>query len=207
MLIIRLLQKTITFASIIITVLAVSLYAETSTVDSQKTIKAGTIGIAYDEGLSVKYFVADKFCPYLSVFYSVDGEGSASPVLAYDGLQHFSIKIGATYTLKTWEKLMLETFAEVVEQYNEEGYPAPGADNMFHSYSVSNTLVRVGICPELYLNQHFSISYKMGLEFGNYGTAYKKDYLKFGIYGPGQKTSVFNNAFSELAHIGLNVYF
>lgn len=168
------------------------------------------IALGYDEGLSTKYVFSKKWTANISVGYSVVGADSIYKQPLNDAL----VKIGGQYIIAEFSKLRVGGFIDFVETM-KEGQLAyatmPGPEKVFYQWNSSG---RIGLAPELFLSEHFSITYKFGAIINYYGTTYMlnadesgletKDnsYLTGGVYG-----FQGNSPFMLLQNIALYVYF
>lgn len=190
--------------------------------DALKLPEKGSFAVSYDEGLACRYFILDNVAAYLSAAYYVLGPDT----IGIQPLQATGIKIGGEYVFRTFEKMRVTAFGEFREEVNQKEikstlYPS------FYRWSQWNTVLRFGIRPELFINEHLSIDYKLGLQIVFHGTDYKLNtsgnglvekkntYTEFGVYearfptvdGGGQdhnSGSFFQK--SLLLNIGFNIY-
>jgi hypothetical protein len=190
----------------------------------EKNPGAGTIGIAYDEGLSGKYYLLDNVFLKASLFYSVIGARDTGD----QPLNTFAIKVGGGYVIGDYGKLRLSAFGEIGERLHQDQTAEPTIRKTTGQirYNLWDTYFRAGVCPELFINQHFSIDYKFGIEFAYMGTSYiinqnkdgvqslNNDYGQFRTYGLGESfgnAGINDVAGSLLAplliNIGFNFYF
>lgn len=175
----------------------------------------------YDEGLVVRYFLMEKIGLYGSLAYFVKG----SDTVGFKPLHDFAWKLGGEYLVRSWEKLRVNAFLEWREemvQGNTAGTVSidQNGTQQHLRYNQWNTIFRVGVRPELFINDHLSFDYKFGLQFFNHGNEYKVNddrsglesrknrYSEFGVYEG--RSPVFGPAGSMgsiLLNIGFNVYF
>jgi hypothetical protein len=155
--------------------------------------KAGSIGVCYDEGLGARFWATDNIPLYGSIFYWVDGARKYN----HQPLNTFAFKLGGGYSFLNWEKVKIPAVLEIRVKVDQgETGPKIGFTS-FNRYNVWSLVTRVGIAPELFITDHFSIAYKLGLELGYIGSTFKlnkdasdleknhDDYGWFGTFGVG----------------------
>jgi hypothetical protein len=176
--------------------------------DDKPNIKPLTLGVGYDEGLSGKLFVTDRIAAYLSLGYDVTGAqtGLDQPV------NNFSSKLGASFVLFESSKFLLHTFVEGMDLMTQHQLVPSDPAKVKVRYNKWDAAARAGLCPEIFLTDCFSISYKFGFEYYYHGSDYQLNnadetqkvgngYSSAGIYG-------YNTGKYMLLHnIGLTVYF
>jgi hypothetical protein len=172
------------------------------------TVKQFSWAIGYDEGLSAKLFVTDKIATQLSIGYNVLGADTLWKVPNNQAL----LKVGGAYLLKGFDRLRVNAFLDGVLIMNQDQlqYTNPVYNKRYNRWDVAG---RIGLAPELFLTDHFSVSYKFGLQYIYYGTRYKlnanqtdtesskTDHSEIGVYGAA------GGPFQLLQNLGVMVYF
>ncbi|MGB7568481.1 MAG: hypothetical protein WBM07_11520 [Chitinivibrionales bacterium] len=166
--------------------------------------------VGYDEGLSGKYEITQKWSANISVGYNVVGADSAYK----QPLNTALAKIGCQFIITEFNRLHIGAFVDLVETMKEEELAymtMVGPDAVFYQW---NTSGRIGLAPEFFLTDHFSLTYKFGVAVNYFGNTYKlnadesgietKDnsYITGGVYGYQS-----NSPFMLLQNIALYVYF
>jgi hypothetical protein len=161
--------------------------------------RAGSLGVCYDEGAGARYWVTENIPLYGSIFYWVDGANKVN----HQPLNTFAFKVGGGYSFLNRDRIKVPAFLEVRVKLNQGETDPKSGFTSFTRYNVWSLVGRVGIVPELFITDHFSIAYKLGLELGYRGSTYKlnqaktdteknhDDYTSFGIFGidPGENGS------------------
>jgi hypothetical protein len=166
--------------------------------------------LGYDEGLSAKYIIAQKWSANVSVGYDVVGADSVYK----QPLNTVLLKIGGQYIIAEFNRLRVGGFLDFVETMKEGQLThtaVVGPDKIYYQWSSSG---RIGLAPELFLSDHLSITYKFGAIINFFGTTYKlnadesgietKDngYVTGGVFGFQS-----NSPFMLIHNIALYVYF
>jgi hypothetical protein len=154
-------------------------------------VKPYSWAVGYDEGLSGKIFLPKGFSANLSLGYTASGADS----VYRQPTNSLLIKVGGGYLLKQFNRLCINGFVDFAEIMNEGqlAYTTmKGPNKVYYQWSSSG---RIGLAPEFFLADHFSITYKFGLSLTYVGTTYtfnadesgleKKDnsYTDFGVLG------------------------
>jgi hypothetical protein len=183
---------------------------------------AGSLAASYDEGLAVRYFLTGKIGLYGGVAYYVKGPDTAG----FKPLNDFAWKLGGEYVLRSWDKFRVNAFAEwreeLIQQNTAGTVSIDQSGTLQHlRYNQWNTIFRIGVRPELFINDHLSFDYKFGLQFINHGPDYqingnqsglqsrKNSYSEVGVYEG--RSPIFGEAGgpymgSILFNIGINIY-
>jgi hypothetical protein len=155
------------------------------------SVHAMSWAVGYDEGLSAKLFFTDAISAHIGVGYMVTG--AKTPV--EQPLNELLLKIGGCYTIKEYRQLRMNVFIEFAEQMKQGqvAYRNPAVPNM--RYNQWNSMWRVGLAPEVFITDNFSLTYKFGFQLTYFGDTYKlnaaesgpetndDNYLKAGVYG------------------------
>ncbi len=132
-------------------------------------VKPFAWGIGYDEGISAKLFLTQRISVNLGVGYSVMGADSVYKQPINSAL----FKVGGAFLLTEFEKLRINAFVDFAETMNE-GQLAPtirpGPNFVYYQWNSSG---RIGLAPEVFVTDHFSVTYKIGAIVTYYGTTYK----------------------------------
>lgn len=152
-----------------------------------------TIGLLYDEGLGARAIFNEKYFAQATVGYNVAGAS-----MPYYAEHHYaSLLVGGGMTVIKTDRLSLNAFVSFKEELRQFDTDSTFAsDNMTHQrYNVWNSIVRIGVAPEVYITDKFSIEYKIGLQTLWAGSHYKlndartdteslkSDYVEFGTFG------------------------
>lgn len=183
-----------------------------------------SLAVGYDEGLVARAYLLNNISAYVGLSYYVKGADTAG----YDPLNTFGFKLGGEYVLRNWESFriagFLEARGEMIQKYTQDSVlVSQGDGTMKHlRYNQWNAIFRLGIRPELFINKHFSIDYKLGFQLVCHGPDYKVNaaksgterrkngYAEFGVYearfpAVQDHVAAFINQ-SILLNIGLNFY-
>lgn len=147
--------------------------------------------VGYDEGLAGKLFVTEKISVNAALGYMVTG--ARSPI--EQPTNTLSLKIGGDYLLKEFDKLRMNAFFEFAEQMKQGQVQYATRVGGNKRYNQWNEHFRLGLSPELFITDHFSLTYKFGLQMAIIGNTYKLNddesgtesnddsHIKFGVYG------------------------
>jgi hypothetical protein len=174
------------------------------------SIGTGFFGAGFDEGLLLRVQITEKISSYLGVGYYVKG----ADTVYRQPINRFSWKLGGEYTIKSFDKLKINSFAEWREEINQkETERAAGASTL--RYNQFNTIFRIGLRPEWFILDRLSIDYKFGIQYTHFSNTYKlntpqtglesnKDaHDEFGVYSG---RAPFFNEPSLLLNIGMTIY-
>jgi hypothetical protein len=175
--------------------------------DDKPNISPLTLGIGYDEGLSGKLFLTDRFALYLSLGYDVTG----APTGRDQPINNFSSKLGFSFALFESSKFLLHTFVEGMDLMTQHLLEPTDPAKVKVRYNKWDVAARAGLCPELFLTDRLSLSYKFGFEYVSHGTDYQlndagetqkvnNNYSSAGIYG------YTTGKYMLLHNIGITVY-
>jgi hypothetical protein len=205
----------------VITLLVLQLYAGESSMPGARSIAA-----SYDEGLAVRYFLTGTIGLYGGVAYYLKGPDTAG----FKPLNDFAWKIGGEYVVRSWDKFRVNAFAEWREeliQKNTDGTVSVDQNGtpQHLRYNQWNTIFRIGVRPELFINDHLSFDYKFGLQVVNHGRDFKingdqsglesrkNSYTEVGVYEGrlpvfGKSGSSYSSSYmgTILLNIGINIY-
>ncbi len=146
------------------------------------TMSFGQLRIAtgYDEGLSLKLGFTDKISAYTSLGY----RSFTADSVYHQPINSFWGKLGGTYMVKEFGKLKLNLFLEVgtmIQNLETEALSQAG-DGSTLRYNTYDIFGRIGAYPELFITDHISIGYKIGLE-----GIYKDNHFEINEDGNGLK--------------------
>ncbi len=175
--------------------------------------RAKTLGLCFDEGLGFRLWVTDDIPLYASVFWWCVGADSAK----HQPINTFSFKLGGGYKIFQLGKLAVPMIFEFMMNMDQYEIPPLQGDDNFKRCNLWSSAFRIGLEPEFFINDHFSIGYKFGVEWGNIGTEYRansdnsdtesmeNDYNYVGFFGFGAENTGSKIRFLEC--ILLSFYF
>lgn len=150
----------------------------------------GSLAVGYDEGLVARYCVIPNVSAYAGASFYVRG----ADTIGEQPLNCGAWKLGGEYDFRVWDNFRVAAFGEWREEMVQKQILFTPATNQYMRYNQWNTIFRVGIRPELFVNKHFSVDYKLGLQYVFHSADFmindahsglesmKNDYSEFGVY-------------------------
>ncbi len=177
---------------------------------------AGRWAIGYDEGIGGRYYVVDAFSVHGALDYRVTG----ADTVGRQPINTIALKLGGGYALLMNESVALSLFGEWRQELNQmetaQRVPQSGTNvDATMRYNQWNTIFRLGVRPEVFITDQFSIDYRAGVEFIMHGTEYElnatnddtrskeNDFLEFGIY---RARDLLMGEMNPMLAIGINYY-
>ena len=151
----------------------------------------GKFGIGYDEGIALSYHFSDRTSIMLAGGYTVTGADTVNR----QPLGRANAKLCLSSSFVRFGPVELTGFIDVQGGLVQEELGPINGSASYTRVNIWGGRARLGLSPELFFGEHFSLSYRFGGALFYNGTKYKlnsnkssteatkSDYLSGGVFG------------------------
>jgi hypothetical protein len=165
-------------------------------VSAQSPVKGGTLSLRYDEGLGLRVFANEMLSFHVSGFYWLETPERDS----LQPLNTVGFKGGVAVNLYSTKKFRLPIFLEYLGEMHQGQIDVRNdGDKNYKRYNIWDHTGRLGLAPEVFFTEHFSLTYKFGVQLTYFGKEFianreqsglasdenDQDHVEVGVYGLG----------------------